>query len=803
MAPILLRGFRSLAMGRRVIYGDRIILLGGSAKYRQTDVSVRHTSGSSNLWHRTNQNQINQMEKRTLQTERRPSLFSDRSQLKYARRLVIKLGSAVITREDEHGLALGRLASIVEQVAECQLEGRDCIMVTSGAVAFGKQKLTQELLMSLSMRETLSPKDHTREDAGSIEPRAAAAVGQSGLMSLYDAMFAQYGVKIAQVLVTKPDFYNEETRKNLFCTLSELISLNIVPIVNTNDAVSPPMFIVDEEVTGPKKGISIKDNDSLAAMVAAEIQADLLILMSDVDGIYNKPPWEDGAKLMSTYTSNDRNAIQFGKKSKVGTGGMDSKVSAATWALDRGVSVVICNGTQEKAIKTIIGGRKVGTFFTETGPGSGQTAPVEILAENARLGSRVLQSLSADQRADAVNVLADLVLSKQSFILEANGVDLNEATKSGLAKPLQSRLSLTPSKLKGLSVGLKQIADSSHKIVGRVLRRTQLAEDLQLTQVTVPIGVLLVIFESRPDSLLQISALAMASANGCLLKGGKEAVNSNKALMELVKEALGTVGAANAISLVSTREEISDLLSMDKHIDLIIPRGSSDLVRSIQQQSQNIPVLGHAEGICHVFVDREADLEKALKIIKDSKCDYPAACNAMETLLIHRDLMEGDFFTSVCNMLKEEGVKIYSGPKLNKLLTFGPAVAKSMRHEYSALECCIEVVDDVNEAIDHIHTFGSAHTDVVVTENDETARKFQQQVDSACVFHNASSRFADGFRFGLGAEVGISTARIHARGPVGVEGLLTTKWILNGTDHAAADFAEGGPRRWIHDSLPI
>lgn len=162
------------------------------------------------------------------------------------------------------------------------------------------------------------------------------------------------------------------------------------------------------------------------------------------------------------------------------------------------------------------------------------------------------------------------------------------------------------------------------QIVGRVLRRTQLAEDLQLTQVTVPIGVLLVIFESRPDSLLQISALAMASANGCLLKGGKEAVNSNKALMELVKEALGTVGAANAISLVSTREEISDLLSMDKHIDLIIPRGSSDLVRNIQQQSQNIPVLGHAEGICHVFVDKDADMEKALKIIKDSKCDYPA-----------------------------------------------------------------------------------------------------------------------------------------------------------------------------------
>uniref|UniRef100_A0A1B0FQZ3 Delta-1-pyrroline-5-carboxylate synthase n=1 Tax=Glossina morsitans morsitans TaxID=37546 RepID=A0A1B0FQZ3_GLOMM len=718
------------------------------------------------------------------QTERKPT-FSERSQLKYARRLVVKLGSAVITREDNHGLALGRLASIVEQVAECHLEGREVMMVTSGAVAFGKQKLAQELLMSLSMH-----------------PRAAAAVGQSGLMSLYDAMFAQYGVKIAQVLVTKPDFYNEETRTNLFATLSELISLNIVPIINTNDAVSPPMFLKDDDIPpGTKKGIPIKDNDSLSAMLSAEVQADLLILMSDVDGIYNKPPWEDGAKLMHTYTTNDSRSIQFGQKSKVGTGGMDSKVKAATWALDRGVSVVICNGMQEKAIKTIIGGRKVGTFFTESTDGF--TTPVEELAESAREGSRQLQTLTPEQRASAVHTLADLLVSKEQFILEANAKDLSDAQRNGLAKPLLSRLSLSTGKLKNLSVGLKQIADSSHKNVGRVLRRTRLAENLDLTQVTVPIGVLLVIFESRPDSLPQVASLAIASGNGLLLKGGKEAANSNKALMELVKESLTTVGAEKAVSLVSTREEISDLLSMDDHIDLIIPRGSSDLVRSIQQQSLHIPVLGHAEGVCHVFIDKDADIQKALKIARDAKCDYPAACNAMETLLIHEDLMSGDIFNDVCNMLKREGVKIYSGPKLNQLLTFGPPAAKSLKHEYGALECCIEIVKDLEDAVNHIHTYGSGHTEVIVTENDTAAQHFLKSVDSACVFHNASSRFADGFRFGLGAEVGISTARIHARGPVGVEGLLTTKWILRGRDHTAADFADGGGSVWLHESLPV
>ncbi|XP_022828039.1 delta-1-pyrroline-5-carboxylate synthase isoform X2 [Spodoptera litura] len=746
------------------------------------------------------------VDKRNLASaERKQRTFTDRSQLKYARRLVVKLGSAVITREDGNGLALGRLASIVEQVAECHHEGRECIMVTSGAVAFGRQKLTQELLMSLSMRETLSPSDHTREDAGSIlDPRAAAAVGQSELMSMYDAMFSQYNVKIAQVLVTKPDFYNEETRKNLFCTLSELISLNIVPIVNTNDAVSPPMYIHDDTVvpgTG-KKGIGIKDNDSLSALLAAEIQSDLLIMMSDVDGIYNKPPWEDGARMMHTYTSKERDQVQFGQKSKVGTGGMDSKVNAATWAMARGVSVVICNGMQEKAIKTIINGRKVGTFFTDSVTTSAAASSVDVLAENARSGSRVLQRLSPSERASAIHSLADLLVSKQEEILEANAKDLEEATKSGLAKPLLSRLSLSPSKLKTLSVGLKQIADSSYENVGKVLRKTKLAENLVLQQVTVPIGVLLVIFESRPDSLPQVAALAMASANGLLLKGGKEAAHSNKALMGLVKESLKGVGADDAISLVSTREEISDLLSMEKHIDLIIPRGSSDLVRNIQKQSQHIPVLGHAEGICHVYLDKDADPAKALKIVRDAKCDYPAACNAMETLLIHEDHLSNDLFNDICNMLKKEGVKIHAGPKLASQLTFGPPPARSMKFEYGALECCIEVVKDMDDAIDHIHKFGSSHTDVIVTENDSSAKHFLRSVDSACVFHNVSSRFADGFRFGLGAEVGISTARIHARGPVGVEGLLTTKWILEGTDHTAAEFNEG-KRNWLHETLPV
>lgn len=731
--------------------------------------------------------------------QRERSAFKDRSQLKHARRIVVKLGSAVITRQEGNGLALGRLASIVEQCAELQNEGREMLMVTSGAVAFGKQKMAQELLMSLSMRETLSTsKDNLRggEVKHLLASRASAAVGQSGLMSLYEAMFAQYGVKVAQILITKPDFYNSETRRNLISTINELIALNIMPIINTNDAVSPPPDV--EEEIGKK--IDIRDNDSLAARLAAEIETDLMILMTNVNGIYNKPPSEDGARLIDNFTPSMMADLEFGEKSNVGTGGMDSKVKAANWAIDRGTSVVICNGMKESAIRDVLYGRKVGTFFSKS---HDNELEVEVLAKNARKGSRILQSLTPKERCSVIETLAGLLKTRQAKIIEENSKDLEEAHKAKISPALISRLALTSSKLSSLATGLEQIAHASQDMIGRTLSKTLIAEGIELKQVTVPIGVLLVIFESRPDCLPQVAALSIATGNGLLLKGGKEAVHSNKVLMDLVRESLATVGAAGAVSLVTKRDDISDLLKLEDDIDLVIPRGSSELVRTINEQSQSIPVLGHAEGICHVYVDKDCSIEKAIKIVRDAKCDYPSACNAMETLLIHEDVFhDTSFFTAICKTLQKEGVTINAGPVLSELLTFGPPLAKSFKMEYSDLECAIEVVKDMGSAIDHIHKYGSSHTDVIVTENKETADHFLKSVDSACVFHNVSSRFADGFRLGLGAEVGISTARIHARGPVGMEGLLTTKWLLQGDYAIASDFTDG-KRSFIHKKLPL
>ncbi|TRY85442.1 hypothetical protein DNTS_016107 [Danionella cerebrum] len=681
--------------------------------------------------------------------------FAHRSDLRQAKRIVVKLGSAVVTRGDECGLALGRLASIVEQVAMLQNQGREMMIVTSGAVAFGKQRLRHEILLSQSVRQAL----------------------HSGQNQLKD-----------MILVTNLDFHDDQKRRNLNSTLHELLRMNIVPIINTNDAVVPP-----PEPNSDLQGvISIKDNDSLAARLAVEMRADLLIALSDVEGLYDSPPGSDDAKLLDTFYPGDQQSITYGTKSRVGIGGMEAKVKAALWALQGGTSVVIANGTHPKVtghvITDIVEGKKVGTFFSEVKP-AGPT--VEQQTEMARTAGRTLASLVPEQRSDIICAMADLLTERKDDILSANKKDMEKAVNTGRLSPaLLKRLSLSSSKLNSLSIGLRQIAVSSQDSVGRVLRRTRVANNLELEQITVPIGVLLVIFESRPDCLPQVSALAIASGNALLLKGGKEAANTNRILHELAQEALSIHGVKDAIQLVSTREEVEDLCRLEKMIDLIIPRGSSQLVRDIQRAARGIPVLGHSEGICHVYVDHEASVEKAAKIIRDSKCDYPAACNAMETLLVHRDLLRTP-------------VKIHAGPRFASYLTFSPSEVKSLRTEYGDLECCIEVVDSMQEAIDHIHKYGSSHTDVIVTENEDTAEQFLQQLDSACVFWNASSRFSDGYRFGLGAEVGISTARIHARGPVGLEGLLTTKWVLRGDGQTVADFSEQGSMTYLHETLPV
>ncbi|XP_076466536.1 delta-1-pyrroline-5-carboxylate synthase-like isoform X2 [Babylonia areolata] len=718
-----------------------------------------------------------------------------RSDLSKQKRVVVKLGSAVITREDECGLALGRLASVVEQVAELQKQKKEMILVTSGAVAFGKQRLRQESLMSMSLRQNLN---HLATEQASryLEPRACAAVGQNGLMFMYDAMFQQYGFKTAQVLVTKKDFENDFSRENLRSTLSNLCAFNTIPIINTNDAVASPPE-PDKHLAGV---ISIKDNDSLAASLAVEIEARLLIIMSDVDGLYTAPPGTPDARLISTYspTTTRDSSIIIGDKSRVGLGGMGSKVDAATWALNKGTSVVICNGCEENAIVNIVNGKKVGTFFT-LAPLTG--VPVEVQARQARAGGQKLQTLTAEDRSAVINRLADLVLERKAAIAGANQIDLDYARNTGMSQSTTSRLQVSEERLEKLSEDLRDTAASYSAVQGRVLKRTQLADGMELRQVTVPVGVLLVISEACPDTLLQMAALSICSGNGLLMRGGREASNTNKALHSLVQEALRPYAPPQAVGLVSHQEDITDLLHLQQDIDLVIPRGSSALVRHIHTSSQHIPVLGHTEGVCHVYIDEEADPEMAMRIVIDSKCQNPGASNTMETLLIHQNHRTGPLFDQICERLRNEDVDFRPGPRLAKLLKFSPSPCSSLKTEYGTLECTIEVVDNLDEAIHHINTHGSGHTDSIVTDSDANAEKFLKLVDSACVFKNTSTRFSDSSIFGQGTEVGISTSRVQARGPVGIEGLLTTKWELRGKGQARCDLTNG-TLQLDHQSLP-
>ncbi|UJR37450.1 hypothetical protein I4U23_030153 [Adineta vaga] len=653
-------------------------------------------------------------------------------------------------------------------------------------------------MMTMTMRKSLSPKDILENSRLAIQRQACAAFGQKGLMSFYERMFQQYNIGVAQVLVTKSNFYNANSRKNLQATLDELLNLNIIPILNTNDAVAP-FTDTDAELTAAKDGIVVNDNDSLAARLGVLISADLLLIMSDVNGVYTGPPGLEGSRLLHTFCpKQDSQKIAFGAGSKVGTGGMESKIKCASWALDHNVGVVISNGQIDKGILNIMDGKQIGTFFTKV---PNQSMPVDVQAVKARDGSRQLQKLSSDERKSIIDKMASNLIDYSNDILQANKLDLDQATKNGLKPSLIARLGLSEKKLQTLSNGLQQIAEKAD-VLRQVVRRTRLADGLTLKQITTPIGVLLVIFESRPDSLPQIAALSICSGNGLLLKGGSEAKYSNEILTKLMQDALEPYAPRETISLINTREQVSNLLQLGKYIDLVIPRGSNDLVQSVQKQSLQIPVLGHAEGICHVYVDRDADLDMALRIIRDSKCDYPSACNAMETLLIHKDLVRTPFFESLIDLLRLEKVKVYSGPRLSIMIPFPPPPATSLGVEYGDLQCAIEVVDDVKDAIDHVNKFSSNHTDSIVTENQNTAKDFLNNVDSACVFHNVSTRFSDGYRFGLGAEVGISTGRIHARGPVGIEGLLTTKWIVEGHGDVVADFTEGR-KQFVHETLNL
>eukprot|EP00898_Chlorokybus_atmophyticus_P002771 jgi/Chlat1/3495/Chrsp23S00265 len=713
-----------------------------------------------------------------------------RAFIRTARRVIVKVGTAVVTRSNDGRLALGKLGALVEQLEGMITEGREVIVVTSGAVGAGRQRLRHLSIMNSSLADLKRGGMHVGGDvADSLDTKACAAVGQSGLMALYDALFAQMDLTTAQLLLTEAEFSDSEFKAQLRTTVDELLRLGVVPVINENDAVSTRKAPY-KDATG-----IFWDNDSLAALLAIELRADVLVLLSDVEGLYTGPPDAPNSRLVHTYDpaltdgNNTAAGISFGPKSRVGRGGMTAKVEAAWKAAAAGTPVVIASGVSSTALARVMRGEHVGTLFCK------DAATKQAADDQA---ARTMAALSSEERAAALHKMADALLANEARILAENAKDVKAAEAAHVAPPLLNRLRLKPGKLAQLATGIRAIADQEEPMGKLVGSRVELAEGLVLEQRTAPLGVLLVIFESRPDALPQIAALAVRSGNGLLLKGGKEAMLSNRVLHDVVAGALPESVGRELIGLVTSREGVDDLLKLgDGIIDLVIPRGSNALVQHIQRGTR-IPVLGHADGVCHVYVDAAADTAMAEKILLDSKLDYPSACNAAETVLVHESLLNDGRWAALSYALVKSGVTLYGGPRAEKELSL-PA-APALHHEYGAAAMTVEVVGNVREAVEYVHANGSGHTESVITEDHDVAEEFLRSVDSACVHHNASTRFSDGFRYGLGAEVGISTSRIHARGPVGVKGLLTTRWLLRGAGHVVDKDKD---INYTHRTLPV
>jgi len=438
----------------------------------------------------------------------------------------------------------------------------------------------------------------------------------------------------------------------------------------------------------------------------------------------------------------------------------------------------------------------VGTCSTAMTASQVASLPLTAIAKATRQAARQLAVLPTEARNRAIEAIAQALEAATPEILAANAADCQAAQAEGIAKPLYNRLKLDETKLKAAIDGVRDVGKLADP-VGTVQIQRELDEGLILKRITCPVGVLGIIFEARPDALIQITSLAIKSGNGVILKGGKEALRSCETLVKAIHQGLSTTSVdPAAVQLLTTREEIRALLQLDEYVDLIIPRGSNEFVRYVQENTR-IPVLGHADGICHLYIDSAAELQKAVEITVDAKTQYPAVCNAIETLLVHSAIAPA-FLPLAAAALQRRNVELRGDEATCKILDIAPATEEDWSTEYNDLILSIKVVDSLEEAIEHINTYGSRHTDAIITEDPDIADTFLDQVDSANVFHNCSTRFADGFRYGFGAEVGISTQKMPPRGPVGLEGLITYKYKVTGNGHIVAPYAGKDAKPFTH-----
>ena len=671
---------------------------------------------------------------------------------------VIKFGSTSLTNE-AGGFHNQRIRTWISSIAKLIELKHQVIIVSSGAI--------------------VSRASHIKIPGSSlttIQKQALASVGQPYLMDSYRKLFNEKNLHLSQILLTDDDLANNERSLNIVNTLQAVLNFNAVPIINENDSTS-------------FTEIQFGDNDMLSALVARLMSADHLIIASDVDGFYPADPKTDpNLTPISVIRRIDDKLLSAAlpAKSWKGRGGMLSKLQAAKLAADSGVETYITHGDNADILPLILQGKHRGTHILaqKNGP---SLNPMDKLFQSLRESSRQLLDLPIAKKNRILKDLAKALKQKeqQKNILRINQQEIR-AQSEKLSKALLDRLSLDPQRLALLSQQVNSIAALADPLAAKQTEAWHHPLGFKIKKCRVPLGVVAMIFESRPNVLIEAFALCLKSGNSVLLRPGSESFETCKALLKLVHAVLKKHRVScNVIQMPpsSERKYVLPILQAKKYIDLVVPRGGESLISFVEQNSR-IPVVKHDKGLCHLFVDKSADDKMALQILINGKTQRPGVCNALETLLIHKDRVK-KFLPKAIEALQKAGVECRLDSSLMKQFKkqfpgIRQATAEDWDTEYLDLIISVQTVGSLDEAIHFISQHGSNHSDAIVTKSKRNASEFLKKVDSAAVYHNVSTRFTDGFELGLGAEMGISTQKLHVRGPMGLQALTTYKYVVEG-----------------------
>ena len=621
------------------------------------------------------------------------------------------------------------MSALVDQIAWLRQQDFEVILVSSGAVACGRRELkaTHEL-DSVEQRQLFS------------------AMGQAKLIGLYYDLFREYHIHVGQVLTMKENFEPGEQYRNQQACMQVMLENGVLPIVNENDTVS-----VTE--------LMFTDNDELSGLIAQMMKADTLILLSNIDGIFTGNPADPQSQLIKeVLPGTDLSDYIQTEKSSAGRGGMQSKYATAISVQQASIRVIIANGKRDNILIDL------------------------IEKKNHVPHTEFIPALTDQQRNEILQAVANAIIDFKERILVANAQDL---TKMAPKNPLYDRLQLTEKRLKDIASDMRNVA-SLPSPLGHVTKEKTLPNGLRLHRVSVPFGVIGMIYEARPNVTFDVFSLCFKSGNACVLKGGSDADLSNQAAIELIHEVLQQYGVNPDIAtlLPATHEATGELLNAVGYVDLCIPRGGRRLIDFVRDTAR-IPVIETGAGVVNTYFDKEGDLEMGKAIVCNAKTRRVSVCNALDCLLIHEERL-GDLFELVKPLLDHK-VTLYADGPAYQLLTghypailLEPATDDSFGTEFMDYKMAIRTVSSLNEAIAHIDRYGSGHSEAIITQNEATARRFQQAVDAACVYWNAPTSFTDGAQFGLGAEIGISTQKLGPRGPMALEEITTYKWIIEG-----------------------